>query len=50
MQDRPRTFLLDENVPRKVLTALRMAGYVATRVFDAGLRSQLVSICWNRRD
>ncbi|MFL5655509.1 MAG: DUF5615 family PIN-like protein [Ktedonobacteraceae bacterium] len=37
---RPRTFLLDENMPRKVLTALRMAGCVATRVYDEGLRSQ----------
>src|SRR2546421_933164 len=37
---RPQTFLLDENVPRKVLSALRMAGYAATRVYDAGLRSQ----------
>jgi predicted nuclease of predicted toxin-antitoxin system len=27
-------------MPRKVLSALRMAGYVATRVYDAGLRSQ----------
>jgi len=37
---RPRTFLLDENMPRKILTALRMAGYAAVRVYDAGLRSQ----------
>lgn len=37
---RPRTFLLDENMPRKVLSTLRMAGYTATRVYDVGLRSQ----------
>ena len=37
---RPRIFLLDENIPRKVLTALRVAGYTATRVHDEGLRSQ----------
>ncbi|HJT56628.1 MAG TPA: DUF5615 family PIN-like protein [Ktedonobacteraceae bacterium] len=37
---RPRTFLLDENMPRKLLTSLRMEGYTATRVFDAKLRSQ----------
>jgi predicted nuclease of predicted toxin-antitoxin system len=37
---RPRTFLLDENIPRKILTSLRMEGYPATRVYDAGLRSQ----------
>ncbi len=37
---RPRTLLLDENIPRKVLTALRVAGYTATRVHDEGLRSQ----------
>jgi len=40
MQARPRTFLLDENMPRKVLAALPMAGYTAVRVYDAGLRSQ----------
>jgi predicted nuclease of predicted toxin-antitoxin system len=33
-------FLLDENMPRKVLAVLRTAGYAATRVYDAGLRSQ----------
>ncbi len=37
---RPRTFLLDENVPRKILTSLRREGFDATRVYDAGLRSQ----------
>ncbi len=37
---RPRTFLLDENMPRKVLTFLRREGFDATRVYDAGLRSQ----------
>ncbi len=40
MLARPRTFLLDENMPRKVLTALRTAGYPATRVHDVGLRSR----------
>jgi predicted nuclease of predicted toxin-antitoxin system len=37
---RPRTFLLDENMPRKVLSELRTAGYNATRVYDARLRSR----------
>lgn len=37
---RPRTFLLDENMPRKILTSLRREGFDATRVYDAGLRSQ----------
>ncbi|SRR6266567_3213355 len=40
MTTRPRTFLLDENIPMKVLSTLRVAGYSATRVFDAGLGSQ----------
>ena len=37
---RPRAFLLDENMPRKVLTSLRREGFNATRVYDVGLRSQ----------
>ena len=37
---RPPMFLLDENIPRKVLTSLLAEGYIATRVYDAGLRSQ----------
>lgn len=37
---RPRTFLLDENMPRKILTFLRREGFNATRVYDAGLRAQ----------
>ena len=37
---RPRTFLLDENMPRKILTSLRREGFNATRVYDASLRSQ----------
>jgi predicted nuclease of predicted toxin-antitoxin system len=37
---RPRTFLLDENMPRKVLTSLRREGFNAMRVYDVGLRSQ----------
>jgi predicted nuclease of predicted toxin-antitoxin system len=40
MRNRPQMFLLDENMPRKVLSVLRMAGYAATRVYDAGLRSR----------
>jgi predicted nuclease of predicted toxin-antitoxin system len=40
MRDRPRTFLLDENVPRKILTSLRREGFNAARVYDVGLRSQ----------
>ena len=40
MVTRPRTFLLDENMPRKVLTSLRREGYNAMRVYDVGLRSQ----------
>lgn len=37
---RPRTFLLDENMPRKILTSLRREGFNATRVYDTGLRSR----------
>jgi hypothetical protein len=37
---RPRTFLLDENMPRKILSSLRREGFNATRVYDVGLRSQ----------
>jgi predicted nuclease of predicted toxin-antitoxin system len=37
---RPRTFLLDENIPRKILTSLRREGFNAMRVYDAGLRSR----------
>ena len=40
MVDRPRMFLLDENIPRKVLSTLRRAGYIAVRVYDEKLRSQ----------
>ncbi len=40
MTARPRTFLLDENMPRKTLTSLRREGFNATRVYDAGLRSR----------
>src|SRR5437588_10514930 len=40
MLTRPRTFLLDENMPRKVLSTLQMAGYAAARVYDVGLRSR----------
>jgi predicted nuclease of predicted toxin-antitoxin system len=40
MVDRPQTFLLDENIPRKVLSTLRKAGYVAARVYDEKLYSQ----------
>jgi predicted nuclease of predicted toxin-antitoxin system len=44
MITRPRTFLLDENIPRKILTSLRREGFNATRVYDAGLRSQPDSV------
>jgi predicted nuclease of predicted toxin-antitoxin system len=37
---RPRNFLLDENMPRKLLTSLRREGYSASRVYDVNLRSQ----------
>ena len=40
MTNRPRTFLLDENMPCKVLTSLRREGFNATRVYDVGLHSQ----------
>jgi len=40
MVARPPTFLLDENMPRKVLSTLQKAGYAAARVYDVGLRSQ----------
>jgi predicted nuclease of predicted toxin-antitoxin system len=37
---RPRMFLLDENMPRNILTTLRREGYSATRMYDVRLRSQ----------
>jgi predicted nuclease of predicted toxin-antitoxin system len=40
MVARPRTFLLDENMPRKALTSLRREGFNTTRVHDVALRSQ----------
>src|SRR5947208_6275679 len=40
MIDRPQTFLLDENMLRKILTSLRREGFNATQVYDVGLRSQ----------
>lgn len=40
MMAHPRAFLLDENMPRRVLTFLRREGFSATRVYDVGLRSQ----------
>ncbi len=40
MTTRPRIFLLDENMPKKVLLALRSAGYTTTRVRDELLGSQ----------
>jgi predicted nuclease of predicted toxin-antitoxin system len=40
MLARAHAFLLDENMPRKVLTALRREGYEARRVYDVGLRGQ----------
>lgn len=40
MVTRPRMFLLDENMPRKILTSLWREGFNATRVYDAGLRSR----------
>ena len=36
----PRVFLLDENIPRRVLAFLRREGFSAVRVYDVGLRSQ----------
>jgi hypothetical protein len=40
MMARPQTFLLDENMPRKIHTSLRREGFNVTRVYDVGLRSQ----------
>src|SRR5260221_14060662 len=37
---RPRTFLREENMPRKVLNSLGREGYSAPRVYDVSLRSQ----------
>jgi predicted nuclease of predicted toxin-antitoxin system len=37
---RPRTFLLDENMPRKIIASLQREGFNATRVHDVGLRSR----------
>jgi predicted nuclease of predicted toxin-antitoxin system len=36
----PIAFLLDENIPKKVLLAMRRAGYTVTRVYDEKLSSQ----------
>ena len=40
MMTHSRAFLLDENMPRRVLTSLRREGVSAMRVYDVGLRSQ----------
>ena len=40
MPNDSRTFLLDENMPVKVFTVLRRAGYSATRVLDEKLGAQ----------
>jgi predicted nuclease of predicted toxin-antitoxin system len=41
MRSRPQAFLLDENMPRKMLTSLRREGINTTRVYDVReLRSQ----------
>ena len=40
MPSPPRAFLLDENMPKRVATALRRAGYSAARVVEVGLRAQ----------
>ncbi len=34
----PLAFLLDENIPKKVLLAMRGAGYTVTRVYDDLMR------------
>ena len=36
----PLAFLLDENVPKKMLSVMRGAGYTVTRVYDEKLSSQ----------
>ena len=36
----PLAFLLDENMPKKVLLAMRRDGYTVTRVYDEKLASQ----------
>jgi predicted nuclease of predicted toxin-antitoxin system len=40
MTNRPSMFLLDENMPRRVLLALRTAGYAATCVHNERLTAQ----------
>ena len=40
MPSPPWAFLLDENRPKRVATALRTAGYAAARVVEVGLRAQ----------
>lgn len=37
---RPRRFLLDENMPKRVLLALQTTGYAATRVYNERLTAQ----------
>ncbi len=39
MTTRSRMFLLDENIPKRVLSVLKSAGYMATRVYDEHLGS-----------
>ncbi len=38
----PLAFLLDENIPKKVLLAMRGAGYTVTRVYDEKLGFNLI--------
>ncbi len=40
MPPAPWAFLLDENMPKRAATALRAAGYPATRVVEVGLRGK----------
>ncbi|MHB8597258.1 MAG: DUF5615 family PIN-like protein [Ktedonobacteraceae bacterium] len=44
MTTRPRSFLLDENMPKSVLVTLRKAGYTATRVRDERLGGEPDSV------
>jgi predicted nuclease of predicted toxin-antitoxin system len=47
-ENNKRKFLLDENLPKSLLRALRAAGYPAARVIDEGLRGKPDSAIFRR--
>ena len=47
-ENNKRRFLLDENLPKSLLRAMRAAGYPAARVIDEGLRGKPDSAIFRR--